>query len=83
MRVTRPRFAIIAVTGITHDNGEITAVKVNGAAAKIIKTYNGVADWSIEVPLSTDGNVTALATDDAGNVERPGHVMRVGSLTRR
>lgn len=36
-----------------------------------------------ELPLPADGNVTAVATDDAGNVERTGHVVRVGALTRR
>jgi len=67
----------IAVTGITHDNGEIVAVTVNGASATIVNTHSGVADWSIELPLPADGIVSAHATDDAGNVERTGHVMRV------
>ena len=66
----------LTVTGITHDNGEITAVTVNGASAKIVKTHSGVADWSIELPVPADGIVTAFATDDAGNVEHTKHVVR-------
>ena len=68
----------LAVTGITHDNGEITAVTVNGASAKIVKTHSGVADWSIEVPFPADGHVTAFAKDDAGNTEQTVQVLRVG-----
>lgn len=64
------------VTGVTHDNGEITAVTVNGASARLVQTHSGVADWSIELPLPADGRVTAHATDDAGNVEQTKHVVR-------
>lgn len=73
----------LAVTGITHDNGEIAVVTVNGVGAKMFKTHNGVADWAVEVPLPTDGVVTARATDDAGNVEQTGHVMRTAQGTWR
>jgi hypothetical protein len=66
----------IMVTGITHDNGEIVAVAVNGASAKIVNAHSGVADWSIELPVPADGMLSAHATDDAGNVEKTGHVMR-------
>lgn len=68
----------LTVTGITHDNGEITEVSVNGEDAKIGKSYSGVADWSIELPIPADGKITAFATDDAGNVERTAQVARVG-----
>ena len=42
------------VTGITHDNGEITTVTVNGSSATTINTHSGVADRSIELPLPAD-----------------------------
>ena len=67
----------IFVTGVTHDNGQITAVTVNGASAKIVTTHSGVADWSIELPLPANGQISAHATDDAGNVEKTGHVMQM------
>ena len=39
------------MTGITHDNGEIAVVAVNGKSATIINNHSGVADWSIELLL--------------------------------
>jgi len=70
----------LTVTGITHDNGDIVAVTVNGQAAKISSNRAGVADWSIELPTSADDKITAFATDRAGNVEQTKHELPVGSL---
>jgi len=56
------------IRGVSTDNGQITGVRVNGQSAKITSQQSGVADWEIE--LSADGRVSAVATDDAGNVEK-------------
>ena len=40
----------LRVTGISHDNGEIASVTVNGQPAKIASQTAGVADWRIELP---------------------------------
>ena len=59
------------VTGISHDNGEIAAVTVNGARASIVTANSGVIDW--QVTLKSTRTVTANATDKAGNVEKRAH----------
>ncbi|MCA9173351.1 MAG: hypothetical protein KDB14_02565 [Planctomycetales bacterium] len=59
------------VQGITHDNGEISKVTVNGSLAKLTPRTEGVVDWSIEIPLGAEEFVVAGATDVAGNVEQP------------
>jgi hypothetical protein len=64
----------LVVTGISHDNGDITGVTVNGTAAKLTTNRIGIADWTVELPLPKDGKLTAKATDNAGNVEQTGHV---------
>ncbi|MCE9603283.1 MAG: G8 domain-containing protein [Planctomycetia bacterium] len=66
--------AKLRVAGISHDNGEITSVTVNGQAAVIQSNRIGVADWSLELPLPADGKIMALATDRAGNIEQTGHM---------
>jgi hypothetical protein len=59
----------LRVRGVTHDNGDIAAVTVNGLAATILWQHAGVADW--EATLAADaGEVTAAATDRAGNEEK-------------
>lgn len=63
----------LTVTGITHDNGDIASVTVNGTAAKISSNRAGVADWTIELPASADDKITAFAADRAGNVEQTKH----------
>jgi len=61
------------VYGVTHDNGEIAAVSVNGAAAKIVAQQAGVADWIVTIDAPADGRIVATGTDRAGNVERAPH----------
>jgi hypothetical protein len=66
----------LLVRGVSHDNGEIAAVTVNGRAAKVLATSAGVVDWEVTVDQPKDGKVTAAATDRAGNAEAP-HVRGV------
>jgi hypothetical protein len=61
------------VTGLSHDNGEIVRVTVNGRGAQILSTKAGVVDWMIELPKPPDWAVTAAATDAAGNGETLAH----------
>jgi hypothetical protein len=57
------------VRGVSHDNGEIASVTVNGRAATITGQQAGVADWTITLDTPASGRVVATATDKAGNVE--------------
>jgi len=59
--------------GISHDNGEIKSVTVNGQAAEILTQQAGVADWTITLDLPPDSRYSAQATDQAGNVEQMPH----------
>jgi hypothetical protein len=67
----------LLVRGVTHDNGAIRTVAVNGAIAKLQKVQAGLADWEALIDAPNDGWLTARATDDAGNAETPGHRLRV------
>jgi len=71
------------VTGISHDNGEIAAVMVNGQAAKILSTSAGVIDWQVTLEAAPLGKITASASDKAGNIERTGHVVSIASKPPR
>lgn len=66
----------VIVRGVTHDNGEITSVTVNGRAAKAQFTTSGVVDWQIELNMAKDGRVVAFATDKAGNAEQTPHRLK-------
>ncbi len=65
---------VLRVSGISHDNGEINAVVVNGQPASIDERNCGVVDWSIELPAAEVGTITAFGIDEAGNVEELAHV---------
>lgn len=65
------------VRGISHDNGEVAAVKVNGKEAQIVSQTVGVAEWQIQV--EGNASVTAAATDRAGNTEKLAHTARMPS----
>jgi hypothetical protein len=69
----------VIVTGISHDNGDIVSVTVNGQQAKIVANSAGVVDWSVELALPSDGRITATAADRAGNVELTPHQIKVES----
>lgn len=67
----------LIVTGISHDNGTITSVTVNGQPADRSPQIAGVVDWRIELsamPVS----IVAIAADEAGNAEQTGHQLTVG-----
>lgn len=61
------------IHGLSHDNGTIVSVKANGVPAEIASQQHGVADWTVTVPTPADGVISALATDEAGNVEKTPH----------
>jgi len=63
----------LLVRGVTHDNGAIRIVTLNGVEAKLQLPQTGLADWEALVDAPQDGLLTARATDQAGNVEMPGH----------
>lgn len=65
------------VRGVSHDNGEVTKVLVNGEPATITSQQAGVADWVIELEPPADGRLSALAVDDSGNRELTPHEMDV------
>lgn len=67
----------LQVRGISHDNGKITAIRVNGQPAKFVSEASGIIDWQIEVPPPADGRILATAQDDSGNVEQTGHQVAV------
>jgi hypothetical protein len=64
------------VTGITHDNGEIARVLVNGRAAEMTLRQAGLVDWEIAMEMPENGKVVAHAVDKAGNEESAGHEIR-------
>jgi hypothetical protein len=72
--VTRDGDAL-RVVGVSHDNGEIDAVVVNGLPATIESRNCGVVDWSIDLPAGDDATITAFGIDQSGNVEQTAHVL--------
>ncbi len=66
----------LIVQGVSHDNGEIDSVAVNGRPAKTEPTTAGVVDWKIELNTPKDGKVVAFATDRAGNIEQTPHRLK-------
>ena len=74
---TRREEGKVIVTGISHDNGDITAVIVNGQPAEIISTNAGVADWQVTLDEAHAGKVIAFGKDRAGNSEQTGHELTV------
>jgi len=64
------------VSGVSHDNGEIATVTVNGTSAKITAQHAGVADWVVTLDATADGHYTATTIDRAGNVELIPHKFR-------
>ncbi len=61
------------VRGVSHDNGEIATVSVNGHHATITRRHAGVADWIITLEAPADGRYRARATDLADNAELTPH----------
>ena len=50
--------------------------EVNGTAAKLVDSGAGVVDWSVELDVPADGNLSAKSADADGNVELTPHVLR-------
>jgi len=73
---TRLKDGKLIVTGITHDNGVVKTVLVNGAAARVTSAAAGVTDWQIETAPAE--KIVAFAKDEAGNIERHAHEIAVG-----
>ncbi|MCH5372596.1 MAG: hypothetical protein JJ992_01365, partial [Planctomycetes bacterium] len=67
--------AKLIVCGVSHDNGRITEVLVDGRPADIISQQAGVADWRLVLPIPGEGRLVAFAKDDAGNTEKTAHVL--------
>jgi hypothetical protein len=67
----------LLVKGVSHDNGVIRSVTVNGQAAKLEVIQAGLVDWTIHLPRPKDGRVVAAAVDEAGNRETLAHVVVV------
>jgi hypothetical protein len=65
----------LTVRGVTSDNGTVTKVLVNGAAARA--TRPNFAAWEITIDRPRTGRIEAHAEDAAGNVEKRGHVVPV------
>ena len=64
----------VTVRGISHDNGEIASVMVNGKKADVVASSSGVVRWQITLTNPHDGRLVAAATDEAGNGEQTPHV---------
>jgi hypothetical protein len=73
----------LMVTGITHDNGDIAEIQVNGQVAEIVSMSAGVADWKISLERSDAGKVSAFAKDKAGNSEQTPHERAFDSRSAR
>jgi G8 domain len=65
----------LRVRGVSHDDGTVAKVIVNGTEANLVTQHAGVADWQVTVAAAD--KVTALARDAAGNREKRGHVQAV------
>jgi hypothetical protein len=66
----------LLVRGISHDNGAITSIKVNGSPATIVSNASGVVDWQASLK-ATGNSLVAQATDHAGNVELTPHKIKL------
>jgi hypothetical protein len=71
--VTR-RGGKLLIRGVSHDNGDITAVTVNDRPATILSSAAGVVDWEILLNHATGDKLVARAEDSFGNVEQTPHV---------
>lgn len=62
------------VRGVSEDDTGVAKVEVNGTPARIISDHAGVADWEATLDATGTRELTAVATDRAGNVEKlPAH----------
>lgn len=61
------------IRGLSHDNGDIATIQVNGQTAKVISTNAGLADWQVTISAPEDGKLHAFAIDKSNNEETVGH----------
>jgi hypothetical protein len=75
--VTRPTPGRVVVRGTTADNGTVKRVLVNGKEARALSP--NFAEWEVALDRPAAGELTlrAYAEDEAGNVERRPHIVRV------
>ena len=66
----RERDGNVELQGVSHDNGTITKITVNGQPAQVISSGAGVVDWQITLKTPANRKLTAAATDNAGNTEQ-------------
>ncbi len=57
------------IEGISHDNGKITKITINGQPADVTASASGVVDWKITLDTPANRELVAAATDEAGNTE--------------
>jgi hypothetical protein len=69
----------LTITGVSHDNGEITEVRVNGTPAEVLASGAGVVDWQIVLETPASGLIEARAADKSGNVEQMPHRINLGA----
>jgi hypothetical protein len=69
----------LIVRGVSHDNGPIVAITVNGQPATVTSSASGVVDWQITLDAASAKEITAAARDQAGNAEQTPHVYRVAA----
>jgi hypothetical protein len=73
----RPSGGKVHARGVTHDNGDLDSVTVNGAKATILSTAAGVVDWEITLERPSNGLLEARGRDKDGNVEKVAHVWKL------
>ena len=66
----RPDGGQLVVRGVSHDNGEITSIRVNGTEARFLGTEAGVVDWEVRLDGNAAIPIIAVASDKAGNLEK-------------
>ncbi len=67
----------VLVKGVTHDNGEISTITVNGRKARVVSSAAGVVDWEVTLSTPKTHLIRAFATDRAGNREQMIHEVRI------
>ncbi len=70
----------LVVRGISHDNGDIASITVNGQRADVISSDAGVVDWQVTIASPAEGKLVASAADKAGNKEdRTAHLLTISA----
>ncbi|QGJ70180.1 FG-GAP repeat-containing protein [Planctomycetales bacterium 10988] len=70
---TRRKGELLEVRGTTTDNNQVSTVLVNDYEATA--TRPNFAEWKVNIPLPTNGHLTAHAIDDSQNTEPRPHVV--------